>query len=199
MGRFSGTGEPAGAGCGQGAGTDLTRVYPPGPRAGSENASVSQHGVGRPARSPAVEGRAPAACSGVAELSADRAYSSYASLECVEDAGGTPYIAFKVNSRGENRPGIWEKMHAHFTLRRDDFLTHYHERSNVESTFSMMKRKFRDAVRSKTEVAIRNEVLAKVLCHNLVVCVHEMHELGIDPDGFGSPPKGGPKVIRFPR
>ncbi len=134
----------------------------------------------------------------MAEVSADKAYSSFANLEAVEDAGGVPYIAFKVNARGENRPGIWEKMHAHFTLRRDDFLAHYHKRSNVESTFSMMKRKFGDAVRSKTETAIKNEVLAKVLCHNLVVNVHEMHELGIDPDAFGSPPKVEPRIIRFP-
>lgn len=41
-------------------------------------------------------------------------------------------------------------------------------------------------------------MLAKVLCHNLVVNVHEMHELGIDPDAFGSPPKVEPRIIRFP-
>ena len=49
---------------------------------------------------------------------------------------------------------------------------------NVESTFSMMKRKFGDSVRSKTAVAIWNEVLAKVLCHKVVVVIHETHELG---------------------
>src|SRR5262249_11543457 len=36
-------------------------------------------------------------------------------------------------------------------------------------------------VRNKTEVAIRDEVLAQVLCHNSVVGIHEMHELGITP------------------
>ena len=134
----------------------------------------------------------------VNEMSGDKAYSSFANLEFVEEIGGTPYIAFKSNSRGETRPGIWEKMHAHFTLNREDYLKHYHKRSNVESTFSAIKRKFGDAVRSKTEVAIRNEVLAKIVCHNLVVCVHEMHELGIDPAVFGSPPKAEARIIRFP-
>jgi len=38
----------------------------------------------------------------------------------------------------------------------------------------MIKRKFGDSVRSKTVVAIRNQVLAKVLCHNMVVVIHEM-------------------------
>ncbi|MBA4067554.1 MAG: transposase [Isosphaera sp.] len=134
----------------------------------------------------------------LAEVSADKAYSSYANLELVDEVGGTPFVAFKDNARGENRPGVWERMHAHFVLNRDDYLRHYHRRSNVESTFSMVKRKFGDAVRSKTEVAIKNEVLAKIVCHNLVVVVHEMHELGIDPAGFGSPPKPEPRIIRFP-
>ena len=47
--------------------------------------------------------------------------------------------------------------------------TALHKHSNVESTFSMMKRKFGDSIRSKTDA------------HNLVVLIHEMYELGIDP------------------
>jgi len=45
----------------------------------------------------------------------------------------------------------------------------------------MMKRKFGDGLRSKSDVAMVNEALCKVLCHNLVVLIHEMFELGIDP------------------
>jgi hypothetical protein len=63
----------------------------------------------------------------------------------------------------------WSKMFGYFAYRRDEFLAHYHKRSNVESTFSMIKRKFGDFVRSKTDVAMVNEVLCKVLAHNLVV------------------------------
>jgi hypothetical protein len=55
------------------------------------------------------------------------------------------------------------------------------KRSNVESTLSAMKRKFGDGVQSKTDTAMVNEALCKILCHNLVVLTHEMHELGIDP------------------
>jgi hypothetical protein len=60
----------------------------------------------------------------------------------------------------------------------------------------MIKGKFGDAVRSKTDVAMKNEVLAKVLCHNLVCLVHEMHELGIDPRL--AEPETETRVIRFP-
>jgi transposase len=63
----------------------------------------------------------------------------------------------------------------------DEFLAHYHQRSNVESTFSMVKRKFGSSVRAKTFSAQVNEVLLKCLCHNLAVLVHAIHELGVDP------------------
>ena len=62
---------------------------------------------------------------------------------------------------------------------REQFAAHYHKRSNVESTFSMIKAKFRDHVRSKTDVAMVNEVLAKVVCHNICVLIQESYELGI--------------------
>ena len=44
----------------------------------------------------------------------------------------------------------------------------------------MMKRKFGDAVRSKSDVAMVNEVLCKVLAHNLCVLNQEECELGIE-------------------
>jgi hypothetical protein len=44
-----------------------------------------------------------------------------------------------------------------FSFKQDEYLAHDHKRSNVESTFSMIKAKFSDSVRSKTTVAMRNE------------------------------------------
>jgi hypothetical protein len=73
---------------------------------------------------------------------------------------------------------------------------HYHTRSNVESTFSMIKTKFRDHVRSKGDVAMQNEVLCKILCHNICCVIQSMYELSIEPtfwadtspiDDVGSP------------
>ena len=92
---------------------------------------------------------------------------------------GSTLIAFKANATGRGSR-LWEKMFHHFSLRREDFLAHYHKRSNVESTFSMIKAKFRDNVRSKTPVAMVNEVLCKLVCHNICVLIHETHELGIE-------------------
>jgi len=55
-----------------------------------------------------------------------------------------------------------------------------HKRSNVETTVMMIKTKFGDSVRSKTDVAMKNEVLCKILCHNLCCLISAFHELGIE-------------------
>jgi transposase len=71
---------------------------------------------------------------------------------------------------------------------RDNFLQHYHQRSNVESTFSAIKRKFGDSVRSKGDVAMANEVLCKILAHNLCCCIADWCALGIEPVFDGKTP-----------
>jgi transposase len=121
----------------------------------------------------------------ISEVSGDKAYSSVANLEAVGKLGATPFIAFKSNAT-YGKGGVWKQMFHYFQFRSDEFLAHYHRRSNVESTFSMMKRKFGDGLRSKTDTAMVNEVLCKVLCHNLTVLIHAICELGIDATFWSS-------------
>ena len=117
----------------------------------------------------------------LAEVSADKAYGSRTNYKAIQRHGGVPYIAFKSNQTGKGS-GLWQKMFHYFHYRRDEFLGHYHKRSNVESTFSMIKAKFRDHVRSKTDVAMTNEVLCKIICHNICCLIQETHELGIEAE-----------------
>jgi transposase len=72
-------------------------------------------------------------------------------------------------------------MYHYFQFSRADFLARYHKRSNVETTFSMIKAKFGASVRSKSPIAQTNEVLCKVLCHNLCVLIQSIYELGLTP------------------
>jgi len=120
----------------------------------------------------------------ISEVSADKGYTSKKNMEMVASIGATPFIAFKSNVKGGGG-GAWEKMYHYFKFRQDEFLEHYNKRSNVEATFSMMKRKFGDGLRSKTDTAMVNEALCKVLCHNLVVLIHEIYELGIETEFWG--------------
>jgi len=130
----------------------------------------------------------------IREVAADKGYLSYDNLELIAGMGGTAYIPFKVNSVAESGSSVWEKMFLRFMLHREDFLRHYHQRSNVESTFSAIKRKFGDSVRSKSDTAMRNEVLCKILAHNVCVCIAEWYELGIEPD-FGTGEPDGPRDV----
>lgn len=116
------------------------------------------------------------------EVSADKAYSGRSNLQHVASHGGTPFIPFKKNAIPMKKGcRIWREMFHYFQYRRDEFMRHYHKRSNVETTFHMIKTKFGDSIRSKNMQAQINEVLLKVLCHNICVVIQEMHELGIEP------------------
>lgn len=116
----------------------------------------------------------------VREVSADKAYGSNENFGAVDELGGTAFIAFKANATGACG-GLFEKMFGYFQFQREEFLAHYHKRSNVESTFSAVKRKFGDSVMSRTDTAMVNETLCKLLCHNLTCLIQEQETLGIVP------------------
>jgi transposase len=122
----------------------------------------------------------------VREMSGDKGYGSLSNYDAIDQVGATPFIAFKSIHTGAGG-GLWAKMFHYFNFRRDDFLRSYHKRSNVESTFSMVKRKFGDHVRSKTNTAMKNEVYCKFLCHNICCLIQEMYELGIEPEFWSKP------------
>lgn len=121
------------------------------------------------------------------EVSADKAYSSRNNLHAIEAVNGSPYIPFKnrtngIGSKQDGFDGLWNRMWLYYNYNRNTFLEHYHKRSNVETTFSMIKAKFGTSVRAKTPIAQVNEVLLKILCHNICVLIMSMYELGIQPN-----------------
>ena len=139
---------------------------------------TGRHDHDEPMLPPLVE--ETAANFNVKEVSADKAYSSTDCHDAIVKVGATPYIAFKSNATGAVG-GVFQKMFHFFQYKRDEFLTHYHQRSNVETTFSMVKSKFGGSIRSKGNVAQTNEVLCKILCHNLCVLIQSIFEFGIEP------------------
>lgn len=123
--------------------------------------------------------------SAMVEVSADKAYLGHENLAAIEAAGASPFIPFKSNSQDDGSPA-WRKMRAVFMFKHEEFLAAYSKRSAIESTFSSVKRKFGQSVRSKTFTAQVNEILCKVLCHNLSCLVMAMHRLGIEPSFLGT-------------
>jgi transposase len=115
----------------------------------------------------------------VQQVLADKAYSSRFNLALTESLGATPYVPFKSNTVSNPDSPMWNRLFHFFSFHRDEFLSAYHQRSNIEATFSAIKRKFGDQIRSKSPVAQRNEALLKVLCHNIVCVIHEVHESGV--------------------
>jgi Transposase DDE domain len=120
----------------------------------------------------------------ISEVSADKAYISMDNFEEVAKMGAQAYIAMKCNTKA-SAGGAYEKAFHLFKLNEEEYMRHYHRRSNVESTFSMIKRKFGDAVRSRTDTAMVNEVLTKILAHNICVLIQEQQELGVEPIFWG--------------
>ncbi len=116
----------------------------------------------------------------------DKAYSSNNNLKLVLVKGAQPYIDFKSNSNATSKnkaqSSVWKRMYHLYQYNQEWFMQHYHKRSNVETTFSMIKRKFGERLRSKTFTAQTNELLCKVLAHNLCCVIQSMYELGIDVD-----------------
>lgn len=49
----------------------------------------------------------------------------------------------------------------------------------------MIKAKFGDSIRSKTDTAMVNEALCEILCHNLYCLIQSMVELGIEAKFWG--------------
>ena len=128
----------------------------------------------------------------VEEVSGDKAYLSKRNLRSIEGAGATALIPFKTNSVAHNpkqkRDRVWERALHFFNLYRDEFLSRYHQRSNVESTFGAIKAKMGASLRSKMPTAMVNETLCKILAYNITVLIHAMYEFGINPEFFSDSP-----------
>lgn len=121
------------------------------------------------------------------EISADKAYLGGENLLTALRHGAIPFIPFKKNSVSQGgtygpKSKIWTRMFNFYTYHQEEFKAHYHLRSNAETTFHMIKSKFRARLRSKTYTAQTNELLCKILCHNICVVNQSVHELGIETE-----------------
>jgi transposase len=123
----------------------------------------------------------------VREVSADKAYLGKKNLNAVESVGGMPFIPFKSNTQEPTEAGMWARMYHLFMYRREQYMEHYHKRSNIETAYSMIKGKFDSALRSKSDTGQINEALCKVLAHNICVLIPAMHTFNLHPVFYAEP------------
>jgi transposase len=112
----------------------------------------------------------------VDEISGDKAYLSSRSVRIVTDHGAVPYFHPKDNTTldaSEDSP--WNQMLQSYATNPEQWLKHYHKRSNIESVFSKIKRKLGGNLRSRHPQARTTELLLKILLHNDTI-VHTKKE-----------------------
>lgn len=134
----------------------------------------------------------------ILEVSADKAYLDQENLKAAEDVGAVALIPFKSNTapvgEGKDRNPEWERSLRYFEENHEDFLERYHNRSQVECVFSMIKSKFGAVLRAKSQSAQLNEVLTKIICHNVCVVAQATRQLRIEAD-FGPAAADGPQNL----
>lgn len=115
----------------------------------------------------------------IRDFTADKGYLSGKSFALINNLGGQAFIPFKKNTTGSSNSkskyrSYFKQAYRFFREHQQDYLNHYHKRSNIESCFSMIKRKFGNNIKCKKETSQDNEILARVLAHNICVLVQEL-------------------------
>lgn len=122
---------------------------------------------------------------GIHDVSADMAYCSRANYQLIEDLGGEAFIPFRKNTTPQPKGSkIWRKTFFYFQFHKEEFMKRYHKRSNVESTFAAIKKKFGESIKSKNRIAQENEMLCKIIAYNITALIQVMFEFGITPEFF---------------
>jgi transposase len=122
----------------------------------------------------------------IQEVSADKAYIGRSNLAAIDAIGAEAYIPFRSNLHDDPKSPLWSKMFHLYHFKQDEFLPHYHQRSNSESSFSAIKRLFGEILRSKSFPAQANELLLKVIAYNITCMIHSIFELGVTIPGISA-------------
>jgi transposase len=115
----------------------------------------------------------------IRDFCADKGYLSGESFATIKDLGGQAFIPFKSNTKGSHHSqseyrNYFKSAYKFFRDNKEEYTSRYHKRSNVESCFSMIKRKFGNNLMCKKETSQDNEILGKVLANNICVLVQEI-------------------------
>jgi transposase len=114
------------------------------------------------------------------EVMADAAYSSRANLELIEGHNAQALVAFRASAVFGKNGETWDRRLHAWKYQFDEVHERYRFRSNVETAFSALKKVFGSSLRSRSETGRVNELLAKIICHNLRALIRATCEFNID-------------------
>ena len=119
----------------------------------------------------------------VQRITGDGAYAGYDNFNAAKKWRATAYTPFHhLHVRpADSDQSAWARAYRMYYDQFDEWFPLYHRRSLVETAYSTIKRLFGETIRSKKHVAQVNELLLKVLCHNIIVLIHEIFEMDIHP------------------
>ncbi len=114
---------------------------------------------------------------------ADKAYSSREIIQFLDDLGIQSFIPFRKNASGKARGSmVYRKAYLRFMEDRETFLKTYHKRSNAETVFSMLKKRFGNYCRTKTLESQEIELRIRALVHNICLLIHYIYSHSIEID-----------------
>jgi len=103
---------------------------------------------------------------------ADRGYLSRSNFQFCMDKGGCAFIPFKKNSRGGSMGSpAWKFAFNLWKKCRWIYENIYHQRSKVESVFSVIKKRFGDKVNCKSVIMRRKEIALRLIAYNLRILI----------------------------
>ena len=119
----------------------------------------------------------------VKHISADMAYTGRENFDAAESWGATLFTPF--HNRHVRPPAFdqsaWAGAYRMFADNFDEWFPTYHRRSLSETAFSTVKRLLSETIRSKTPIAQINEMLLKVLAHNIIVLIRAIFVMDLHP------------------
>jgi transposase len=117
----------------------------------------------------------------IEQVTADKGYLSRQNYDFGKIHGFDVFIPFKSNTTGrQGGSTIWGNAYWNFKNNNGYFMEQYNGRSNVESTFSSMKKKFGDSLKSRNYTAQVNELYCMGISENITLLIRAMYLHGID-------------------
>jgi hypothetical protein len=103
---------------------------------------------------------------------ADRGYLSKANFQLCMDKKGCAFIPFKKTSKGRSGGSpAWKFAFSLWSKCKWIYESIYHQRSKVESVFSVIKKRFGDKVSCKSAIMRRKEIALRLIAYNLRILI----------------------------